>query len=146
MFLQVCAALERFTAADGVISDKIRDYWRSSTLDIVNQPNLTDRWADHMLTGLPLHYPPNTTCAFQIVTSGVIELTFGAFWLERDFDFLRVYEGTDENGPLLATLTGSARPAQQNCGLITPSPPLAIPTISRYAYSGDSLPMVGLLA
>lgn len=40
-----------------------------------------------------------------------MSISFSAFNLENTFDFLRVYEGNDDTGVLLATLTGTTIPS-----------------------------------
>lgn len=61
----------------------------------------------------PGQYDNNSNCTWLIQPTGAtsITLTFtGNFNLEANNDILRVYQGTDTTGTLVATLTGTANP------------------------------------
>jgi hypothetical protein len=63
--------------------------------------------------GTGANYGNNQNCGFVITPSGgagSITLSFSAFNLENNFDYLRIYDGTDTSGTLLATLTGASLP------------------------------------
>lgn len=51
-----------------------------------------------------------TTVICPTNNTDLVTITFTAFALENNFDFLRVYDGTSAAAPLLATLTGAALP------------------------------------
>jgi hypothetical protein len=68
-------------------------------------------------------YSSDATCEWRITStsngqqSETIRLTFTAFDLEQAWDSIKVYDGTDSNGQLLGTLTGSDLPAATNSRL-----------------------------
>ena len=111
----VCNGTSLMTNRSGVVTDGIRDYWRADSLPLRNATN-TDRWTDFMKRGAALHYPPNLHCTWQISVDGPVRLIFETFWLEKGFDFLKVYDGSAPNGKPLATLTGAILP-----GMLTAS-------------------------
>lgn len=54
----------------------------------------------------------NTTSIFcPDNATDVVTITFTAFNLENNFDFLRVYDGTSANAPLLGSFTGTTLPS-----------------------------------
>ncbi|OFX17846.1 MAG: hypothetical protein A2033_05465, partial [Bacteroidetes bacterium GWA2_31_9] len=59
-------------------------------------------------------YGENADCQWLIQPAGAqyITLDFTAFSTEQDYDFVTVYQGTDETAPLLATFSGSSLPSQ----------------------------------
>lgn len=54
------------------------------------------------------NYGNESDCSWLIDVSGAgsITLNFSSFSLEEDYDFLRIYDGDDDNAPLLASYTG----------------------------------------
>jgi len=58
-------------------------------------------------------YADNLNCSWLISPqgSGSITLTFGAFDTENGLDLVRVYNGTSDQSPLIATYSGSSLPA-----------------------------------
>ena len=56
------------------------------------------------------NYSDNQNCTFLIAPpcADTVKLHFSAFQLENNFDFVRIYDGEDATGILLATLTGNA--------------------------------------
>ncbi len=59
------------------------------------------------------NYEPNADCKWLIQVSGAtsIDLDFSSFDLEQSYDYVKVYDGTDANANLLASLTGNTIPA-----------------------------------
>merc|ERR1711907_778919 len=65
-----------------------------------------------MGTSGPDKYTANRDCAWAISTSGgAVKLTFSAFDLESNYDFVKVYDGTSASGNMLGSLTGQTIPA-----------------------------------
>ncbi|MGK5082856.1 CUB domain-containing protein [Bdellovibrionota bacterium FG-1] len=60
-----------------------------------------------------VNYSPNENCTLLIQPVGAtsITLSLSSIATEAGYDALRVYDGTDANGPLLGTFSGSATPA-----------------------------------
>lgn len=53
------------------------------------------------------NYPSNSACQFRIISSVPIVLTFGSLSVERNYDFIRVYDGESDQSPLLSAVTGT---------------------------------------
>jgi gliding motility-associated-like protein len=66
--------------------------------------------------GPTANYANNVTAATGTTTicptnpGDLVTITFTAFALENNFDFLRIYDGNNATAPLLASLTGTALP------------------------------------
>jgi cathepsin B len=64
------------------------------------------------VTDGPSNYAINKECSWAISSSGgAVKLTFSAFDLETNYDFVKVYDGTSKSSPLLGSLTGQNVPA-----------------------------------
>ncbi|MCR8923055.1 hypothetical protein NO559_09750 [Dasania sp. GY-MA-18] len=63
--------------------------------------------------GAGSNYSNNESCNFLIQPSGggTITLSFSAFNVENNYDYVRIYDGTSTSAPLLATLTGTSIPS-----------------------------------
>ena len=72
--------------------------------------NATDTLTDSGGSGG--NYSNNQDCSFLIQPTGAgsVTLTFSAFNLENNYDYLRIYDGTTTGAPLLATLSGTSLP------------------------------------
>ncbi|CAB1449409.1 unnamed protein product, partial [Pleuronectes platessa] len=64
----------------------------------------------------PNNYPPNSQCSWTIQASigNTINYTFTSFQLEAsdfcNFDYIKLYDGSDENAPLIGTFCGYRPP------------------------------------
>jgi len=67
-------------------------------------------------SGPSSNYSDNTNCSWLIQPPGAItiDLSFNSFSTEAGFDFLRVYDGTDNSGTLLGTFSGLNVPLPPN--------------------------------
>ncbi|RAR46784.1 CUB domain-containing protein, partial [Flavobacterium lacus] len=65
--------------------------------------------------GVSANYPNNANVTTTICPTNenqVVTVTFSSFNIENNFDFLRVYDGSDATAPLIATYTGVNLPPQ----------------------------------
>lgn len=54
------------------------------------------------------NYPPNSNCQFRVTSGSPIELRFDSINLELNYDFVKVYDGSSDQAPLLIAATGTA--------------------------------------
>lgn len=71
--------------------------------------------------GANADYTPGMSGAFTIAPAGaeVVALTFSQFAFETNFDYLRIYDGPDNNSPLIGEFTGNGVGSLPNGGVIT---------------------------
>lgn len=71
--------------------------------------------------GANADYTPGMSGSFTIAPAGaeVVALTFSQFAFETNFDYLRIFDGPDNNAPLLYDLTGNGVGTLPNGGVIT---------------------------
>jgi len=54
------------------------------------------------------NYLANSACQFRIISSAPIVLDFDSLNLEQNYDFIKVYDGTTDQSPMVAAVTGTA--------------------------------------
>ena len=63
-------------------------------------------WSNLYSTNFPGNYLNSESCGLQIHSAYGVHLEIVSFYLELYDDKVKVYDGADENAPLLATYTG----------------------------------------
>ncbi len=88
--------------------------------------------------GASANYTPGMSGAFTIAPAGaeIVTLTFSQFAFETNFDYLRIYDGPDNNAPLLGEFTGNGVGVLPNGGVISSTGPSI--TVQQAASPGPT--------
>jgi hypothetical protein len=83
-------------------------------------------------------YTPGLSGQYTIAPPGAqtVTLTFSQFAFETNFDFLHIYDGPDNNAPLIGEFTGNGVGVLPNGGVITSTGPSI--TIQQVASNGPT--------
>jgi PKD repeat protein len=130
--------------SDASTQSALITYYANNVCDTTIMPGFQDELitdCNGTLTddgGASADYTPGMSGAVTIAPPGaeVVTLTFTEFAFETDFDYLNIYDGPDNNAPLLYAITGNGVGAVPNGGVITSSGPAI--TIQQDASPGPT--------
>lgn len=135
------------TNANGSDTHTITDYiifYATNVCDTTIMPGFQDSFSTNCSGtlvddgGANGNYTPGMSGQFTIAPSGaeIVALTFSAFAFETNFDYLRIYDGPDNNSPLIGEYTGNGVGNLPNGGVITSSGPSI--TVQQAASPGPT--------